>query len=420
MANVAWRGGAPTVAKVITLTIGGTIEVGDLFVVTIGSKSFSYAAASTVAATVATGFAAAWNALSPTNYPEFMGTARGYTALATSGGALTLTAKTAGFNGTVSITTTESNGSAADDQTFIQAVTTAASGPNDWSVALNWVGGAVPVNSDVVYIENSAHSIYYGLDQSAVTVAGLYIAKNFTGTIGLPKDYSPSIPEYLETYLKIGATICQIGYGDGDGSGRIKINFGSVQTACTVLGSGDAEEEGLESVLLLGTHASNVVTSDDGDVGIAVFGGETSTVLTLRSVDANTRCGPGVTLTTVQHAGSGLLQISSACTTINKEVGSAEMRVFGSGAITTANARGGTFSHGSSGTITTLNVAGGALADFDFIPVARTVTNCNAASGSTIRDRAKTVTWSNGIIAQNCEIADLNLDLGSNRTVTVT
>src|SRR5688500_1453229 len=56
-------GNALAVAQVDTLTIGGTIEVGDRFRVTINGKTFVHSAGTTVAATEATALAAAWNAL---------------------------------------------------------------------------------------------------------------------------------------------------------------------------------------------------------------------------------------------------------------------------------------------------------------------------------------------------------------------
>ncbi len=135
-----WKGDAAAVAQVTTLTVGGTIEAGDLFKVTIGDKTLTVAAANTTAADVADQIVAAWNALTATTHPEFAE----ITAAEGSGGTLTLTADTAGKPFTVTPTTTEANGGAADDQTFTQAATTASSGPNHWDTAANWSGGAVP------------------------------------------------------------------------------------------------------------------------------------------------------------------------------------------------------------------------------------------------------------------------------------
>ncbi len=126
MATKIWRGDSPAIAQVDTLAIGGTIEVGDKFTVTINGKSMTYIATSTTAATCATGFVTQWNALSSTAYPEFaeITAAEGVT------GSLTLTADTAGKPFTISVATTESNGDAADAQTFTRTATTANSGPN--------------------------------------------------------------------------------------------------------------------------------------------------------------------------------------------------------------------------------------------------------------------------------------------------
>src|SRR6185295_12509087 len=111
MASTTWRGDAPAVAQVDTLTVGGTIEATDIFKMTINGKTLSVTAGSTVAATVATTIATAWNA---STIPEFAE----ITAAATSGGALTLTADTPGKPFVCTVSTTEANGDPADAQTF--------------------------------------------------------------------------------------------------------------------------------------------------------------------------------------------------------------------------------------------------------------------------------------------------------------
>jgi len=414
MATVYWVGGAAPVAKVVTCTIGGTVEAGDIFKITMGAKTLSYSAGTTNAETEATALAAAWNALSATTYPEFAE----ITAAATSGGALTLTHDTAGTDFSVTLATTESNGGAADDQTFTQSDTTANAGPNDWSTAANWSGGAVPVNGDDVVIENSAVSIYYGLAQSAVTLASLVIESSYTGAIGLPPDNANDYVEYRDQYLAIGATVLKI----LGGTGQVNIDVGSAQTAATITSAARSNTTGLPAILLKGTHVGNTVTVTKGDVGVAVKAAETATAATLAvgydaslAGDATVVCGSGVTLTTINQSG-GSLTIESNATTINQTEGT--LHVTGAGAVTTLNLDGGTCYYKSTGTCTTANVGNGGVLDFRRNPSARTVTNCTVNYGAAVYDPAKTVTWTNGLDLYRCSVDEITLDVGSHLTLT--
>ena len=144
---------------------------------------------STTITTAIDNIVTAWNALDSTVYPEFA-----EITASRSSSKLVLTADTAGMPFVATLTPLEVNLGAADSQTIEGGTTattgtaaTANSGPNDWSVALNWSGSAVPANSDTVYIENNANDISYGLSQSAVTLTALYISSTYTGKIGLPQ-----------------------------------------------------------------------------------------------------------------------------------------------------------------------------------------------------------------------------------------
>ncbi len=346
MSTIRFIGTAPTIAQVDTLTIGGTIEVGDLFLAKLG-KTLSYSATSTTAATDATGFAAAWNALSSTVYPEF----GEITAAATAGGALTLTGDTAGVGLEVTATTTESDGSAADAQTFVRTATTAVSGPNVYSTAANWSAGAAPVAGDTVHIDSGDIDILYGLSNAGATLAALHIWQLYTGDIGLPKiNDSGDYPEYRTDYLAIDATLVYIGNGPGRGSGRIKLNNGTVQTAVTVYNTGRATEPGLEAFWWKGTHASNtMIEMGAASVGVAVFGGEVATIATLTTNDScKVRCGIGTTLTTV-NANGGTLDVYSNVTTLTVYDG--VVNVQGTAAISQLYVYGGRVNYNSTGTL---------------------------------------------------------------------
>jgi hypothetical protein len=357
--TITWRGDATAIAQVDTLTVGGTIEADDLFKLTIGNKTLTVTAGSTTAATVAGNIVTAWNALTQTQAPEFFEIVAAYTT----GGSFTLTAKTAGKPFTVTLTTTEADGGAADNQTFTISHTVVNSGPQDASTPANYSGGALPSSGDTLVFENSTNPVLYGLSAlAAVTLAALHVKQSFTGTIGLPRNNGSGSTSYLEyrpSYLQVGATVWDVGLGDGSGAGRLKFDFGSVQFTGSVFNSGSQAESYIPAVLVLGTHASNALTVLKGTVGVAFFAGEVSTIATLSmgyvsSVqgDANVQCGSGVTLTTVTKAG-GQLTFSSNLTTLTQYDG--QTTVGGAATITTATV-GGTLIDQSSGTFTTLTL----------------------------------------------------------------
>ena len=413
MATAIWKGDAQPIAQVTRCTVGGTIEANDNFTVTVGSKSVTVVAGSTSAAAVAANLVATWNALGATLYPEFAA----ITASDAGSGAFDLTAITPGVPFTVTLSTTESGGGAADAQTFTQTTTTPASGGAFWSVAANWSTGAVPVTGDDVIIQNSANSILYGLDQSSVTLASLTIDQSFTGTIGLARTNPGGYVEYREQYLKIGATTIAIGRGDGAGSGRIKLNTLAVQTTISVLDSGAPAENGLKAVLWKGTHASNAVRVTKGSFGAAHFAGETATLATLKegyrnnvTSDSDVRLGTGCTLSAcaITKLG-GALEINSSFSSLTQAGGET---VILAGAPGTLTIGGGAVRYKSSGNYTTATMGGGGELDFRQDLQSRTGTNTTLHKGGVLRDPGKTVTFTNPV-ALTCELADVTLDLGN-------
>ncbi|MBT3305800.1 MAG: hypothetical protein HN377_04885 [Alphaproteobacteria bacterium] len=102
------------VAQVDSVTVGGTIEVGDKFTATVNGVGYSITAANTVANDVANQLVAAIN-----------GGTEPVTAGAAVGGVFTLTADVAGAAFTSAVSTTETDGTAADAQTIAVGATTA-------------------------------------------------------------------------------------------------------------------------------------------------------------------------------------------------------------------------------------------------------------------------------------------------------
>jgi trimeric autotransporter adhesin len=425
MSTRTWLGHAPAVAQVQSWTLSGTWETTDTITLTINGKAVVFTAGSATIKTIVDAMVATYNALSSATHPEFAE----MTASNVGDTAFVLTADTAGRPFTATMTTADSGG-AADDQRIegdVTATTGTASvanaGPNCWSTAANWSGGAVPVNSDDVVFENSAVDCLYGIDQNAVTLTSLTIKQSYTGLIGLPRTNATatSYVEYRDTYLKISATTITIGQGDGSGSGRIKINVGTAATTAHILNTGTPKEAGIESVLLLGTHANNVVNVSKGSVGIAVFAGETSTVATLRvgyvsnqAGDSSVRCGSGVTLTNISKSG-GKLDIASDTTAVTQSAGDLYCRA---GTPTAITINGGTLYYQSTANVASLVVAGGGVADFSQDLRAKVVTACDIYSGATIKDPFGIVTWSGGIDCVECGAEDVKLYLGKHRRLT--
>lgn len=424
MTTKLFRGDAPVLRQLTTLTPGGTIEVGDKFKVNLNGKTLSYSATGTSVASVTAGLAAA---LAASSIPEFA-----EIDWADTGTAVTATGPSDGAPFTLSVSTTESNDGAADAQTFAATTTVAAQSGEHWNVATNWSPSGVPQTGDDVYLDNFAGDVRYGLDQSAVTLASLHLTASFTGEVGLPKINASAGPgadsyfEYRDDYLRISATSVVIGQGgEGAGSGRIKLDTGSVQTTLEVFRTGTPVEAGLKALLWKGTHASNVVRVSAGSVDLAPHAGDSAMVATLAvgfqanpTGDADVRCGAGVTLTTVNKTG-GALQTASAITTLTLGPDSGE-HDHTAGGITTVNGHGGTLLYRSPSTLATVHAGEGFVLDFRRDPRPRTVTTLYPQAGTAIRDPGKTVTFGNAIaLPVGVSLADLVLDLGDNRTITI-
>lgn len=420
MSTIYYRGGARKTAQVQTFAFAGTWEADDVIRCEFANgKRVDFTAGSTTTATVVSNLVTAWNALDATDFPEFAE----ITASANST-TFTLTADTAGVPFTVTLTPLEVGLGAADSQTIEGAGTattgtaaTANSGPADASVAANWSGGATPVDNDVIIIENYDGDILYGLTFSGIDPTTVHIMASFTGQIGLPRtNESGGYPEYRTQYLTFNSIgTLNIGAGEGQGSGRIKINAGT-NAACTatVYKTGSPEEDGIPAVLLTNTKTSTVLEVQGGSVGYSIFASESGTVTTCNVTDGTLWVGSGATLTTLNQGG-GEVTLEGAVTTWNRTDGVGTIRA---GAITTLNNRGGTVNLLSSGTITTYNGGPKGTLDASGDLTARTITNCNIYAGTTIKDPFGKITFSNGLITKECRVQDFDWDVGYSRTLT--
>lgn len=398
MPTCVWEGNQAVVAQVDTFT-PANVEISDVFTLTMGARTVSFTATGATVGNVTAGITAAWNASTDPDIATL--TAADATTH------VTLTADVAGVPFTVTSSATDGGGT--NDQTFTRAASTANQSPNDWSDAENWSTGTVPVDSDVVIIENSNVDILYGLAQSDIQPASLTIKSTYTGKIGLPRYNSIGYAEYLPTYLAIGPTVLTIGDGEGNGSGRIKIDTGTDAVTCHVYKSGTRQETGIPSILLKGTSASNVFRINRGDVGLAFFEDETANAITInvgyvtnQTGDAKLTIGPGLT-----HAATGVLTLTGGkcfCDSalINAVVRGGELTLDGTATVAALTLRGGTCYYRSSGTATAITAESGGVLDFSTGSAAVTITNATFDSGATVKNPHGRVTWSNVPTFNNC------------------
>ena len=431
MATYVFSGGATPIAQVDTLTVGGTVEAGDKFKMTIGGKTLSVSATAATTTQTATDIATAWNASTIPEFAEITAAAVGST--------VTLTADTAGKPFTVTVTTTESDDTAADLQTFVRAATTANSGPNTLiagnlvNTATGAVAAALPIAGDTLIFENLATDLLYNLDAlAAVTLAAVEVRASYTGNIGLPR-HTGAYDEYRPEYFQVGSTLLKVGHGEGSGSARIKIDNLAVAATVSVRHTATSTENGVPAFLWKGTNVANTMQVARGSVGVAIFAGETAQLADLnigyrdsRESDAQVTCGAGVTFpaaSTIDKSG-GILNVASSIITILQTAG--ETVIAGDSLnITTATVQGGDLKYASNGTITNLNVGGeGITAQVIFSGDdlrARTVTNCNCyGSDFAIIDEYRTVAWTNGVRLNRTGTGSNRLRLGENISLAVT
>lgn len=437
MATRRFIANAKPVKQVSTITVGGTWSAADTITITIANVEFVVTIGSLTTTTqIATTLKEAINgsALTDTTAAASPTIAQGGAqaiamlseVVATSSGAVvTLTASTAGKAFTIATTEGSASGTVTDD------TTTSPAGPSDFANVDNWSGNTVPVDNDTIVVDQGTVGLLYGL-VPAIQPAAVDVPNSFLGKLGLAEinadNTSKTYAEYRDKYLTFdnNTVTCTytIGQGTGTGSGRIRIDAGAGQSVFNLRGAGTREVTAIPCVLLKGTHASNELNNFDGDVGVAYYSGETSVLATLRqgsgsSSAAKTFCGAGVTLSscTVTMNG-GTLTTNSAISAATTYAGTWTHRA---GNVTTLNVDGGTVNWEAGGTtITTLRISGGGT--FDKSRDARPLTVTNAVQmfkGGILRDPNGTITFSGGITLNRCTLADVTIDLGPNRTITV-
>jgi hypothetical protein len=134
----------------------------------------------------------------------------------------------------------------------------------DPTVGANWTKddgttGTAPTSGDDAVVQGvpgSVLAVINAADMHTVTLNSL--------TVNIPTG-GPTIGTAGNGgYWRISATTSKV-----TGGGRIKIDFGSVQTNCTANANGASADAGQEAIRFIGTHASNIFSVTGGPVGIA-------------------------------------------------------------------------------------------------------------------------------------------------------
>lgn len=398
-----------------TWTFAGTWLSAEHVTVTINGKAF---AVTTGSSTIATFLAALQTALAAVTIPEFLEIAWANPTGAT----ITGTAVTAGIPFTATFSTDSASGTINSGSSSTGTATVASAGPADASTAANYSTGSLPTTGDTLIFAANAKPCLYGLSAlSGVTLAQLTIDMSYTAAIGLPYTNPTGYIEYRPRYLQIGATVASIGNGPGNGSGRINLDCGSVQTALTVSNTASPTDTGFKTINWKGTHSSNVVNLNKGSFAAAFFENENATIATLnvgyqtnQAGDVDAYCGAGVTLTTINKIG-GTLVVNSSFTTLNHGPGNAGECQLVAGTPGTLNVTGGNVRYRTAGNYTALTTTDAGYVDFSqgTGAVSGTNTTCNPGSGG-INDPGKRITFTNPILLSG-QLSDYpNLDLGAN------
>jgi len=262
MSQVYWVGGAPAVAQITKVTVGGTLA-GETFTISIGGEVIATHTdgttniADTVAALVA--------AFNESTCPY----AAGIIAATDDDPDVVLTSEVDGMPFVITINTP--GGSA----TLEQATPTASAGPNHWDDGNNWSDGGPPDDSDSVIIDDPDARILWGMDQNALTSLVLHL--NTFSLLGLRRDifitsadgtaHSAHRPEYRYQWLSAGFAEINIGKltgGNIPAIGRCKIEQNQADASVVVHHTGNASlDPNLPSVRFL---TSGISVTDGFDI----------------------------------------------------------------------------------------------------------------------------------------------------------
>jgi hypothetical protein len=356
MAKLVFIGAANAISQIDTIVAGGTWSAGETATIQVGNKKITYTVITgDTPALVAAGLLALLQASSAPEVKEIAWSlvSATITATGTPGLPSTIVASETAASGTLTLTSVQ-----------------VATGPNHWNNTLNWSTGAVPVNTDEVYIDEDYYSVLYGLPTagSALTLAKFGMKR---GQLGLPDRNQSGYNEYRATRAVFTCLDVNIGTSGGSGPKLARIDLVSGASVVGIFGSNVRSDFGAVDILLNNSSATVAVT---GGQFVSAYSGDEVSVIgsVIVSSSGIAYIGTGCTVTTLSTSGTTV--IDGAVTTCNVYGGTATRR----GTLTTLAMTSGTFTDLATTTITTATIENATYdRSKDVRPVTITTLNLN-------------------------------------------
>lgn len=408
MAVIKWKGGAQAVAQVTTITFSAYTS-GQTYTVVINGKSVSYTAGASTAADVVSGLQAAIAASGGAEFSTM--TASGTTTLI-------LTGNNPGEPTTITA-------SATGGITATVTATTAATGPNHFNNANNWIGGALPSAGDDLVFEDSTYGVLYALEDTT-NYGDITIDSTFTGEIGLPVQNATGYREYRPRFLKLGdgtsSYALTVGLGTGRQPPRVFVDANAADVAAKIYNSGQGISDEMP-IIIKNTGGASTLDVYSGKVHIDADSSGSLTTLRITPADGGTNnvyvlIDEAVAAGAITQTG-GTLEVRGSASSIDASNNAQARFVLAAACPVIVVATGGTvYWESTAGVTTSISVHAGGSIDFSRNVSAKTVAAAVMYAGGTLKDPSGIVTWTTGVDLLGCSIRDVTLDLGRGRTIT--
>jgi len=410
MATVYWVGRQRKRAQVDTITVGSA-TAAQTFTVTVGGrKTVTYTAGgSETTVTVTAALLALLQAMDDGEFTELT-----FATPSSATSTITATGPDDGCPFTLAVGGTG---------TISRTATTTPLSPHDLNDAANYSGNAVPSASDVLVFEDGdVDAKYNAAALTAIALASVTRRASYTGRLGLPSENPNGYPEYRTQHVELNCPTVNLEQAAGDVAGQFRLKCVHTGSAATfTIAGGGAGAVGEEVFEVFGLPASSVVQVSGASVALAHLAGQTATAATVAAKDAVVWIGAGVTLTTASLTNCQG-RVEASWTTLTMLVGG-RVEVLGAAAGSAAGTLvyKGTLVWKSTGATGNSPVVGsGGTVDFSQAPAAVTVggtVELNAGAGWL--DPAGVISTSYNLKLNRCNAADVNLDLGVNKTLAV-
>ncbi len=280
--------------------------------------------------------------------------------------------------------------------------------------------GSNTATGDDVYLPLGSSSILYGTALSYVVWNSLHVDASYSGYVGLLDNNPAGYREYRNTKLQASPKNIYFGENDGPGTSLFRLDSGSNQVAWWIYRTGPPAVQGLHTLSIYGSHASNTLAVQQGDVGIATeegttanfSGGITVGYLTSPANDVTLEIGSGTTQNQLTLLG-GNVENHANLTTLTLPAGSAAtFTQWGTATLGAISGKGGYIIYNSSGTITSGTIDSGCTFDHSQDLRALTITNITLRSGCTFLDPARKITFTNPFVVDGA-LDKINHKFGS-------